>query len=135
MPTILADHDVEGHLRILIRIWSSPDWSELWAQTNCAFESFERLGLEPDTPDSDVWRLCQQRQIILITGNRNAEGEDSLEATIRREATADSLPVFTIGDPGRLVRDRRYAERVAARMYGYLQMIDHLRGAGRLYLP
>ena len=120
MPTIMADHDVEGHLRLLIRIWSSPDWSDLWAETGCVFESFDRLGLELNTLDSVVWQLCQEREIILITGNRNAEGEDSLEATIRREGTPHSIPVFTISDPTRLMKDRQYAEQVAARVHDYL---------------
>jgi hypothetical protein len=135
MPTIMADHDVEGHLRVLIRIWSSPDFLELWAETGCAFESFARLGLEPNTPDRVVWNLCQERGIVLLTGNRNAFGDDSLEETIRRETTADSLPVFTISSPSRLMKDPQYAEQVATRIHDYLQVLDRLRGAGRVYLP
>ena len=45
-------------------------------------ESFERLGIAPDTLDTDLWQLCQTHQIVLLTGNRNAEGTDSLEAAI-----------------------------------------------------
>jgi len=135
MPTIMADHDVEGHLRVLIRIWSSPDFIGLWAETGCSFESFERLGLEPNTPDRVVWNLCQEREIILLTGNRNADGDDSLEETIQRESTADSLPVFTISNPDRFMKDSHYAEQVAARIHDYLQVLDRLRGAGRVYLP
>ena len=135
MPTIMADHDVEGHLRVRIRIWSSPDFFELLAETGCTFESSARLGLEPNTPDSVVWNLCQEREIILLTGNRNADGHDSLEETIRREFMADSLPVFTISNPSRLMKDPQYAEQVAARIHDYLQELDRLKGAGRVYLP
>jgi hypothetical protein len=71
----------------------------------------------------------------LITGNRNAEGEESLEATIRRETTPHSLPVLTIGDPAKLMHDREYAERVAARLIERFHELERLRGAGRLYLP
>jgi hypothetical protein len=135
MPIIMADHDVEGHLRVLIRIWSAPDWTDLWTEVKCEFESFERLGLESNTPDCEVWRICQERGIVLLTGNRNSLGNDSLEETIRRESTADSLPVFTISSPTRLMKDADYAEQVAARIHDYLQVLDRLHGAGRMYLP
>ena len=135
MPTIMADHDVEGHLRVILNLWLSPDWRQHWAETSCDIESFERLGIADDASDSEVWQACQEREIVLITGNRNAEGDDSLEMTIRRKLTPTSLPVFTIGDPDRLMRDRDYAESVAARLIDYLQTLDRLRGSGRLFLP
>jgi len=135
MPTIMADHDVEGHLKVLMNIWLSSIWIDLWSELHCSVESFERLDIGDDTADSDVWRLCQEKEIVLVTGNRNAEGEESLEQTIRRLGTPDSLPVLTIGDPNRLMRDRLYAEEVAAQLLDYLRDIDELRGTGRLYLP
>jgi hypothetical protein len=135
MPTIMADHDVEGHLQVLLKVWSSPDWNELWAETFCDIESFDRLGIPANASDDVIWQLCQEREIVLITGNRNAEGNESLEATIRRAGTPRSLPVLTIGDPDRLMRNRHYAEQVAARVYDYLRVLDNLRGTGRLYLP
>jgi hypothetical protein len=135
MPTIMADHDVEGHLQVLLSIWSSPDWKEFWADVSCQIESFERLGFEPNASDSLVWRTCQELGIVLITGNRNAESDDSLEETIRRENAPSCLPVLTIADANRLMRERDYAEFVAARLLERLQDIERLRGAGRLYLP
>jgi hypothetical protein len=71
----------------------------------------------------------------LLTGNRNSFGSDSLEEIIRRESTAESLPVFTIGNPTRLMKDPQYAEQVAARIHDYLRVLDRLRGSGRMYLP
>jgi hypothetical protein len=135
MPTIMADHDTVGHLRVLMRIWSTPEFSEIWVATGCGIESFEHLGLASNTPDSTVWKLCQERGIVLLTGNRNSEGEDSLEQTIRRESTSNSLPVFTISDPTRLMKDSQYARQVAVRIHDYLQVLDRLKGAGRMYLP
>jgi hypothetical protein len=70
-----------------------------------------------------------------ITANRNAEGPDSLEAAIRTLGTARSLPVVTIGDPDRLLRDRDYAQRAAAQLLEYLLDLENLRGTGRLYVP
>ena len=92
MPKIMADHNVEGHLDVLLRIWTSPPWNRLWQQLSCAVESFQRMGIALDAPDAELWRVCQQEGILLLTGNRNAEGEDSLEATIRDRQTNDSLP-------------------------------------------
>jgi hypothetical protein len=135
MPTIMADHDVEGHLRVLIRIWSSPAWAGLWSELKCDFESFESLGLELNTPDRVVWQTCQDRGIVLLTGNRNAIGNDSLHVTIQQESKADSLPVFTISNPTRLMNDSEYAGRVANRIYDFLRVLDRLRGSGRMYIP
>jgi hypothetical protein len=135
MPTIMADHDVEGHLQLLIRIWSSGEWNEIWIALSCQIETFQRMGISTTSLDVDIWRLCQERQIVLITGNRNAESEDSLEATIRREGNVNSLPVLTISDPDRMYRDRQYATDVAERAIDYLQTINDLRGTGRLFVP
>jgi hypothetical protein len=135
MPTIMADHDVEGHLEVLLRIWLSPDWRESWADVSCNIESFERLGIGEDASDMEIWLSCQRRAIVLITGNRNAQGDDSLERTIRRNLEPHHLPVFTISDPNRLMRDGDYAEDVAVSLIEHLERLDSLRGAGRLYLP
>ncbi len=70
MPKIMADHNVEGHLQVLMTIWSSPDWDDLWTGLSC-----------------------------------------------------------------RLMRERDYAERVAAQLLDYLLDLDNLRGTGRLYVP
>jgi hypothetical protein len=82
-----------------------------------------------------VWRTCQSEQLILITGNRNKRGPDSLEATIQSENQPDSLPVITIADLNRVVRDRLYAELVAERLLEKLIALDDFRGAGRIYVP
>jgi len=43
--------------------------------------------------------------------------------------------VLTLANPGRIGRQRRYAELVAARLFDVLIDIDVLRGTGRLFLP
>ena len=70
-----------------------------------------------------------------IMADHNVEGADSLEAAIATLGTARNLPVITIGDPDRLLRDRDYAQRVAAQVLEYLLDLDNLRGTGRLYVP
>jgi predicted nuclease of predicted toxin-antitoxin system len=120
---------------VLLNIWLSPQWVDLWTEAQCSVETFERLGIAEDASDLDVWRVCQQLDIVLVTGNRNAESDDSLEQTIRRLGSSSSLPVLTIGDANRLMNDRQYAEDVAARLLDYVHDIEMLRGSGRLYLP
>jgi hypothetical protein len=34
-------------------------------------EVFERLDIPHDTSDYDLWQLCQQREIVLLTANRH----------------------------------------------------------------
>jgi hypothetical protein len=130
----MGDHDIEGQLDVLLRILKSPTWSELWERLGFTTEKFDSLGLSENAPDVVIWETCQARQVILVTGNRNNDGPDSLEETIRRLNQADSLPVITISNP-RHVAYREYAERAAVRLLDYLMELNKYRGAGRLYIP
>ncbi len=96
MLRILADHNVEGHVDALVSICSSPEWADIWTALACQVDTFERLGLPDDTDDIELWQFCQERGIVLITGNRNADGATSLERTIRKFRNDQSLPVLTI---------------------------------------
>ena len=131
----MADHDVEGQLEIFADFWESAEWLDLWRAMDCSVESFSGLGLATNLPDSEVWKFCQENQIVLVTGNRNRDDESSLEATMERENTAECLPVLTIADPKRVAMDRAYAERAAIRVLDYLLDLEKNRGAMRLYVP
>lgn len=98
MASIMADHNVEGHFEILLRLWTSEAWRSFWESLELEIESFDHLGLPHNTSDRDLWRVCQQRDIVLLTANRNDEGPESLEAAIRTLNDASSLPVLTIAD-------------------------------------
>jgi hypothetical protein len=131
----MADHDVEGQVRVLLRLLTSGAWCEVWHGLAMRVESFASLGLPENTPDAALWQFCQAQQIILITGNRNKVGTDALEAVIARNNTPTSLPVLTIGTPPRVLSSREYAERVATRLLEVLLDVEQYRGTGRLYLP
>lgn len=135
MRGILADTNVGKQRRAILAIWSSDAWRDLWSALGLSVVSFPALGLSYDAPDSLIWRTCQREELVLITGNRNQRGPDSLETTIQVENQPDSLPVITIADPDRVLRDRLYAEKVAERLLDYLMRIDEIRGAGRIYVP
>jgi Domain of unknown function (DUF5615) len=108
MAGIIADHNIEGHLVVLLRIWTSNAWGSLWESLALEVESFEQLGLPYDVSDRELWQVCQQHNIVLITANRNDEGPDSLEATIRDLNEPSSLaeysnrvhPLFAVSDGG-----------------------------------
>ncbi len=135
MAGIIADHNVEGHFEVLLRLWTSEAWRSLWASLELEVESFAPLGLPHNTSDRDLWQVCQRRDIVLLTANRNDEGPESLEATIRTLNDASSLPVLTIADPESVLMSREYAERVAIQVLEYLLELDNFRGVGRLYVP
>jgi hypothetical protein len=135
MAGIIADHNVEGHLVVLLRLWTSEAWRAVWESLPLEVESFERLGIPYDTSDHDLWQIGQQRELILLTANRNDEGSDSLEATIHALNVPSSLPVLTLADPELVLASRDYAERVAIQMLEYLLGLDHFRGVGHLFVP
>src|SRR5262245_55269647 len=135
MRGILADINMAGQADALLLIWTSDIWRDLWSGLGLVMESFPALGLPYDASDAVIWKTCQQEGLVLLTGNRNEEGPDSLEATIRHENQPDSLPVFTVADTRRVLQDRPYAERTAEKILEYLMRIDEVRGVGRLYVP
>ena len=135
MRGILADINVMAQTKALLFIWTSDTWRDFWNGMDLAVISFPALELSYDAPDALIWRTCQRERLVLITGNRNDDGADSLEATIRRGNQPESLPVITIADADRFLQDRLYAERVAVRTIDYLMRIDEVCGAGRLYVP
>jgi hypothetical protein len=135
MPAIMADHDIEGQIQVLLRLLISAEWRVLWTELAVRVESFASLELPVDTSDTELWSFCQTRQIVLITGNRNRDGPESLEAVIQAANTPTSLPVLTIGEPQRILTSNAYAHRVVERLMEYLVDLENLRGTGRLYLP
>lgn len=132
---ILADANIQGHVNYLVDLLHSPYWLDLWEELGLVYATFEDVGLDRAASDLDIWQRCQDEGYILITDNRNQEGLQSLEATIRSKAFEESLPVLTIGNVRRLQHDSEYAQAVATRLMGILIEIDAARGTGRLYLP
>lgn len=135
MTEILADNDVQGQVALLMQILQGDPWREFSDHLTLTLRTFEDLRLSRDATDATLWRACQQRGVVLITGNRNSEGPDSLEATINGENSPDYLPVFTLAKPARILKDHGYAQRAAEKLLEYLLDIELFRGVGRFYLP
>ncbi len=135
MRGILADINVGKQQRAILAIWASDDWCDFWNDLKMSVVNFPTLGLPFDSSDALVWRTCQREELVLITGNRNKRGQDSLEAVIQAENQPDVLPVMTLSNADRVLQDRLYAEAVAVRLLEYLMRIEEVRGVGRLYVP
>lgn len=131
MRGILADINIGLQRDALVAIWTSDVWRDLWYELGLVIQTFPALSLASDASDAVIWRLCQREGLVLITANRNKHGPDSLEAVI----WAENQPVITVANADRVLRDRRYAERVAERRFDYLMRINEVRGTGRIYVP
>ena len=134
MAGVMADHNIEGHFRLLVMILEQEPWKEIWEDLEISVQSFDSLEISPNISDAELWQTCQSNEIVLITANRNDEDSDSLENTIKRHNTPTSLPVLTLANPLRFTQDREYAGQVAEQILEYLLDIDNYRGAGRMYV-
>ena len=47
----------------------------------------------------------------------------------------ESLPVLTISDPRRVIREPVYARECAISLLDFVERIETLRGTGRLFIP
>ena len=131
---ILTDNDVVGAVRVFRRILASSEWVGLTATLELAFIELQDVELSADAPDVAVWQRSQEVGAVLITGNRSS-GEGSLDQTIAEQGSPKSLPVLTIGDPRRVIRDPVYAWECALSLLDFVDRIETLRGTGRLFIP
>ncbi len=135
MIKLVADANIEGHIARLVARMQADPWLGFWTYLQLQHVTFADLGLAAADPDRIVWQRCQENQAILLTSNRNDDGTDSLETTIRTQNTPMSLPVFTIANADNILQSSDYANRVIDSLLMYLLDLDNARGTGRLYLP
>jgi len=133
--TILIDANLDGHSELLDTRLRSEKWDEFRDQLEIRFAHFGDVRLDRDSKDDLIWRICQGRGMYLLTANRSMEGHDFLEATIRREGTDLSFPVFTLADSNRLYESTAYLDKVIESILEYLLDEPNCRGTGRLFVP
>jgi hypothetical protein len=137
MRGLLADVNVQGHLRFLRQLLEHLDLWPVLDELQLEFVTLANLGLPQDLDDRSLWSHCQQGRWVLFTDNRNEEGSDSLAATLADSWSAGHLPVITLSSKIRFERQREYAERVATDLaevlFGVVQ--GEYRGVPRLYVP
>jgi hypothetical protein len=130
--TILADHNVEGHARLLLGALRAKEWADL---LDIQLVTFAEVGLSVASPDREVWLRVQELDMVLLTENRNRSGADSLEQTMLDSLTPASLPVLTFGDGKRFLFDRAYRKACVDRVVEILTYLEQYRGVTRLYVP
>lgn len=135
MPVILIDANIEGQGALIWMRMQTSEWRDVAAELDVTLRTFREVGLDPASPDDIVWRFCQAHGYYLLTSNRNEDFEHSLEATLRREGTATSLPVFTLPLPDRVYYSPTFLDRIVGKLLEYIVDADNIRGTGRLYLP
>jgi hypothetical protein len=135
---LLSDVNFVGQLDRILDALRTPEWVEFWVETGLVVETFTGLGLDPQANDRVLWERCQDEGLLLVTGNRNDDGPNSLEAAIR-DGSPDALPVLTVSDGRRVVRDGAYALAVAVALLEVVHDISRrpetILGSGRIYLP
>lgn len=107
MTGLLADHNIEGHARLLFSTLATLGWVELLERR---LVTFAEAGLAATSSDREVWRRAQDLGLLLLTDNRNRSGDDSLQQTLLEKYTATSLPVLTVGRVPRLLAHRAYRQ-------------------------
>lgn len=128
---VLVDYNLTGYVILFQGTLAAEGWLDLLP---ISFVTLKEVGLAVDSNDRVIWRFAQSNQMLLLTANRNAKGENSLEQTIREEGTSTSLPVITIGNLDRLV-ERAYREQCSARLADIVLSIENYLGVGRLFIP
>jgi hypothetical protein len=129
--TVLVDHDVEGQAALLLSALVSGGWIELGV---LRMATFAELSVPLETSDQRIWEFAQEQRMLLLTGNRNKDGEESLEQTILAQNQPSSLPVITIANLRR-VSEKDYRERCAAKLAEMCWEVERYLGTGRLYIP
>jgi hypothetical protein len=132
---LLADANIQGQVALLVACMQAEPWTEFWDYLGLRVLTFADVGLDLADSDALIWQRCQEIEALLITDNRNDDGPDSLESTIRGNNTPASLPVFTIADARRVVSSAEYRHEVIDRLLRYLLELENIRGTGRLFLP
>ena len=133
MITLLSDKNCEGHTRTLYHVLIREGWVEL---LNIQLATFKDVELLETASDETVWVRCQERNCILVTGNRTTTGsDDSLEMVTQRLLTESTLPVLTIGKLDKVIHDTNYREACAESIALVIFELSKFRGIPRLFIP
>lgn len=126
---ILSDENCGGQAEAISAVLEQLGFREL---LHLELLTFESGVVAKGTGDEQIWRFCQENHYLLLTGNRTTKAcNKSLEFAIRHLMTPDSLPVLTIGNLKRVLRDRNYCERLAEVVFD----LKRHSGVPRVFLP
>jgi hypothetical protein len=132
MIGLLVDHNIERQGRLLWSQFSETQWHALQVSS---MTTLVDAGLSPEASDRELWSLCQQQQLLLLTANRNRRGKDSLQAVLDELNNVTSLPILTLSNANRVLADSVYRELCAYRIADVVLELKHYLGAARLFIP
>lgn len=128
---VLVDYNLNRQAILLSGSLATGGWLDL---LSIQLVTFDRVGLAANSNDRVVWQFAQAHGMLLLTGNRNAKGSDSLEQVMREENKPTSFPIITIGDSDR-VNEYGYREHCVERLVEIVIDIQDYMGSGRLFIP
>jgi hypothetical protein len=128
---ILVDYNLNQEAILFAGILASRGWLDL---VSIRLITFADVGLPANSNDRTVWQFAQANRMILLTANRNAKGQDSLERVMREENTSTSFPIITIGDRSR-VSEYDYRDSCVEKLVEIVLDIQDYMGVGRLFIP
>ncbi|HJT30586.1 MAG TPA: DUF5615 family PIN-like protein [Pirellulales bacterium] len=136
MRGLLADVNLEGHLRRIQQLLERDGLLDLLAELGLELVTLKDIGLPPEVDDRTLWQRCQHDGWVLFTDNRNDDGETSLQTTLNDWAPG-KLPVLTLADKRRFERSTEYRRRVAADIADVLFGITggEYRDRDRIFVP
>jgi len=129
--TVLVDHNIEGQADLLESALVSEGWAE---PAVLHIVTFADVSLPFETSDQKVWEFAQKHQMVLLTANRNKDGEESLQQAILQQNRPASYPIVTIANADRMA-ERDYRNRCATKLAEICMEIERYLGTGRLYIP
>jgi hypothetical protein len=59
MLAIMADHDIEGQVQLVLHLLTSPEWHTLWTELAVRVESFASLGYPLKAGQQSVGRVTK----------------------------------------------------------------------------
>ncbi len=132
---LLIDEQMTGLRNYCNRLLELSSLASLAKDMGISFVNFADEGLPESLSDDAVWDYCYRKGYILFTDNRNAEGEDSLEAVIQKRCDFAIFPVITIGNRERFKVEIAYAISALDKLIELIFDGDHHLGTGRIYIP
>lgn len=113
MQGMLADINVQEHLPYLRQSLESMDLWSLLEEAEIRFTIFADHDLPRNLDDRSLREFCQKAGWVLFTNDKNNDGPNSLQATMEDSWKIGDLPVLTLSNQGKFVRNGTYASKVA----------------------
>jgi hypothetical protein len=112
----LADANLVGHFEYVLHLLDQLGLAAVLEELPLQFSTIADAGLAPDIDDRSLWHFCQEHGWVLFTENRNADGADSLQATIADSWRSGDLPVLTLANKIEFEHNPEHRQQVATEL-------------------